>query len=763
MAHVFRNVLVACLATLLSAGSAGAATFKTLYTVTGSTDGASPFAALIKVGGTYYGTTRVGGLDGYGAVFSVDPATGAETTIYSFAGGMDGVSPVAALINVGGILYGTTFYGGTSTNGFGTVFSINPATGAETVLYRFTGGADGANPNAPLINVGGTLYGTTFSGGTTGGGSAGGGTLFSIDPGTGAEKVLHTFAIGTDGAEPSAALINVSGTLYGTTYGGGAMGRSGLGTVFSFNPTTRTEAILHSFGVSGTDGQYPNSALIDIGGTLYGTTGQGGAANCLCGTVFSIDPATDNEAVLHSFAGGSDGNSPVALINLNGSMYGTTIGGGTAVCTVNGGGGCGTIFTINLSTGAETIIYSFAGGSDGANPFAGLISTGNTLYGTTEEGGTAGAGTVFSVTPAGSETVLHSFTGSLDIETRGNALQATNGTLILSAGAGGSANIGGILQIDPSTGAATELYAFPSQEAGAYPSAALINVGGTLYGTTQSGGTGSCSAGCGTIFAIDPSTGQETLLYNFAGNLDGSDPQSALLTLGGLLYGTTTYGGASGKGAVYSFDPASGAEAVIHSFAAVGKKDAAYPQAELINVNGTLYGTTPYGGSGRCGPGCGTVFSIAPGTDAETVLLSFQKNHGTYPLAALINVGGKLYGTTTGGRYGGSLFAVDPSTGALKIIHDFGRGGADGQIPKAALIDVGGTLYGTTASGGTSGYGTVFSVDPTTGAEQVLYNFKNGSDGGEPSAALMNIGSALYGTTSVGGDAQRGTVFKLVP
>jgi uncharacterized repeat protein (TIGR03803 family) len=762
MAHVFRYIVAACLASVLSAGSAGATTFKTLYAVRGSIDGASPNATLIKVGGTYYGTTQSGGLAGYGTVFSVDPATGAETTIYSFAGGADGVYPVAALISVGGTLYGTTIYGGTSTNGgMGTVFSINPATGDETVLHRFAGGADGANPVAPLIDVGGTLYGTTWLGGK-GGGSSGAGTLFSINPATGAEAVLHSFGIGTDGIAPFTGLTNVRGTLYGTTRSGGPMGGYGLGTVFSFNPTTGAETILHNFGVSATDGQYPNSAPIEIGGTLYGTTGNGGAATCLCGTVFSIDPATGAEAVVYSFAGGSDGSTPTGLINVNGTAYGTTISGGTAVCPVNGSGGCGTVFSLNITTGTETVVYSFAGGSDGANPFAGLISAGKSLYGTTEAGGTASAGTVFSVTPAGSETVLHSFTGALYVYTPGNALLATNGTLFLSASAGGSANIGGIVQIDPSTGAATELYAFPSQEAGAYPAAALINVGGTLYGTTQSGGTGSCPAGCGTIFSIDPSTGEETLLYNFAGSLDGNNPHSALLSLGGLLYGTTNSGGTSGKGAVYSFDPASGAEAVIHSFDATGKKDAAYPQAGLINVNGTLYGTTTYGGSGRCGPGCGTVFSITPGTDAETVLLSFQKRQGVYPLAALINVGGKLYGTTTGGRYGGNLFVVDPITGAMKIIHRFGEG-TDGQIPKAALINVGGTLYGTTAGGGTSRYGTVFSIDPTTGAEQVLYSFKDGSDGGEPNAALVNIGGTLYGTTSVGGDAQRGTVFELVP
>ena len=211
-------------------------------------------------------------------MFSVNRTTGSETVIYSFQrDGSDGNTPYAGLINVGGTLYGTTKSGG--VYGDGTVFSVNPATGTEKVLHSFQG-ADGNQPYAGLINVKGTLYGTTVNGGANDYG-----TLFTINPKTGAETVLHSFAGGTDGYDPEAPLINVNGTLYGTTYAGGV---NGGGTVFKINRTTGAEKVLYSFcGQAGcADGDGPLAGLIDVNGILYGTTIGGGADGQ--GTVFKI-------------------------------------------------------------------------------------------------------------------------------------------------------------------------------------------------------------------------------------------------------------------------------------------------------------------------------------------------------------------------------------------------------------------------------------------------------------------------------------------
>jgi uncharacterized repeat protein (TIGR03803 family) len=267
------------------------------------------------------------------------------------------------------------------------VFSITPS-GHETVLYGFAGSPDGNGPEARLLNVNGTLYGTTVEGGAN---ICDCGTVFSIIPG-GKEKVVYSFgAYGNDGAFPESGLIDVKGTLYGTTSGGGTYNK---GTVFSIT-TNGSEKVLYSFGGGSADGASPSAGLINVSGTLYGTTGGGGAYNN--GTVFSITSG-GKEKVLHNFSG-TDGQQPLAtLINVNGTLYGTTYAGGA---------GLGTVFSITLS-GHETVLHSFSestrtGEKDGAYPTSGLSYVNGTLYGTTSIGGgeptVFGSGTVYSITP----------------------------------------------------------------------------------------------------------------------------------------------------------------------------------------------------------------------------------------------------------------------------------------------------------------------------------------------------------------------------
>jgi len=368
-----------------------------------------------------------------------------------------------------------------------------------TVLYTFTGGADGAVPyGGSLIRDGaGNLYGTTNSGGNDSGcssfGVPGCGVVFSLD-GAGSETVLYTFTGGTDGGIPLAGLIrDAKGNLYGTTSSGGN-GILPAGTVFKLDNTGQM-TVLHSFCsvANCADGNTPYAGVIRHAGNLYGTTQGGGPSNS--GVVFKLDP-TGNETVLYTFCpsgdgGCTDGMSPNAVIaDKEGNLYGTTTNGG-------GSSNSGVVFKLD-PTGAETVLYSFAGGADGATPLAGLIrdEAGN-LYGTTEFGGTSGSGTVFKVDPAGNETVLYSFTGGTD---------------------------------------------------GGYPEAGLIRDGkGNLYGTTFFGGLAHppCSSFCGVVFKVD-ATGVETVLYSFTGGTDGLNPAAGLmLGKSGNLYGTTGYGGDS--------------------------------------------------------------------------------------------------------------------------------------------------------------------------------------------------------------------------
>jgi uncharacterized repeat protein (TIGR03803 family) len=235
------------------------------------------------VKGKLYGTTLNGGINGDGTIFRVS-TSGREKMLHSFELYEDGANPVASLIDVKGTLYGTTEEGigvGGSGSGFGTVFAVSTA-GAENVRYNFQD-SDGADPAAGLTNVRGVLYGTTAGGGVHYYGASG--TAFSITT-SGSLTSLHSFGYvtGTDGSRPVARLLYVRGKLYGTTPLGGAYGK---GTVFSMSLTGSNEKVLHSFG-HGTDGAAPLAGLIDVKGTLYGTTSVGGKYGD--GTVFALTP-----------------------------------------------------------------------------------------------------------------------------------------------------------------------------------------------------------------------------------------------------------------------------------------------------------------------------------------------------------------------------------------------------------------------------------------------------------------------------------------
>lgn len=373
-AGLFASVF-AC-AAFTNAPLADAAREKVLYSFDGYT-GWDP-NGLIDVGGTFYGTTEQAGNYSRGTVFSFDPTTDVETVIYSFQdSNYDGQYPEGALIDVNDKLYGTTSGGGEYNDG--TVFSIDPGTGTEKILYAFRGGADGEYPSSSLLNVKGTLYGTTEVGG-----AYGGGTVFAFDLKTGAETVIHSFGSGTDGSIPGGNPIDEKGVLFGTTVEGGAY--DNCGTVFGIDLTTGTEAVVHSF--DGTDGFSPPSGLVDFKSNLYGITQFGDSYDS--GTVFAVSPETGTETFLYSFgASDTDGQQPLAgLVEKNGVLYGTTNGGGAQ--------NDGTVFAVDPNTGTETVLHAF-GGTDGQYPQAYMIELGSWLYGTTGRGGAYGAGTIFKI------------------------------------------------------------------------------------------------------------------------------------------------------------------------------------------------------------------------------------------------------------------------------------------------------------------------------------------------------------------------------
>ena len=615
------------------------------------------------------------------------------------------------------------------THGHGTV-GLSPVTdigvlctaGVETILHSFNG-TDGTDPRAGLVmDSTGNLYGTTW-GGRRASAGFGGGTVFKMST-TGETTVLHVFGEHGVSSPKAGLVIDRAGNLYGTTVWGGS--KSG-GTVFKISATGQ-ETVLHSFGEDSLhNAQYPDAGLImDGAGNLYGTTAGGGAYGY--GTVFKIS-ATGKKTVLHSFDPFPKEHHPYASLIMDsaGNLYGTTYDGGQ----YDGG----TVYRIS-ATGQETILHSFGTGTDGSGPVAALHRDGaGNLYGTTYQGGAKGGGTVFKISANVQETILHSF----------------------GTGTDGSGPVGGL----------------------------IMDSAGNLYGTTYKGGANDD----GTVFKIS-TAGNETVLHAFTA-ADGRSPKAGLvMDSAGNLYGTTYSGGPNGGGTVFKIT-AAGKETVLRAFHA---SDGCYPKVGLVmDSAGNLYGTTFYGGEREINAGGnGTVFEISA-TGKEVVLHSFGKEadrlgledwprpvDGVYPDGALIRDGsGNLFGTTYSDGEGGdgTVFKIS-AAGKETVLYLFG--GMDGAHPRGHLVmDANGNLYGTTSDGGEQNAGTVFRLYPSR-KETVLHSFgdevykaistgrssvcdnSKACDGANPYGGLVidNSGN-LYGTTRYAGALGAGAVFKI--
>jgi uncharacterized repeat protein (TIGR03803 family) len=368
------------------------------------------------------------------------------------------------------------------------------------------------------------------------------------------------------------------------------------------------------------------------------------------------------------------------------------------------------VLAVPAQTTTFKTLYSFCaqdGCTDGANPFAGLIqATNGSFYGSTQDGGTYGVGTIFQLTPSGTLTTLYNF--------------------------------------------CSQQTCLP----GFYPNGLVQATSGYLYGTTQDGGAN----GFGTVFAITP-TGLTTL-SNFTGGRGSSN--SLVQGASGNLYGTTS-GGASGGGTVFQITP-TGTQSTLYNFCSQANcADGLYPYASLVQAyNGYLYGTTLQGGADSGG----TVFVITPAGTLVT-LYSFS---GGNPFAGLVLASnGNMYGATQGGgaNGAGTVFQITPG-GTLTTLYSFcaQTNCSDGQNPFGGLVQASdGNLYGTTSGGGANGQGSIFKIS-STGSLTTLYSFCSQTgcpDGATPESTLIQAtNGALYGTTVSGGaNGSGGVVFSL--
>ena len=470
------------------------------------------------------------------------------TNLYSFTNGMDGATPVAELTLSGDTLYGTAKQGGVSP-GYGTIFKINTDGSGFAPIYKFDGrGGAASMPAASLLLSGNTLFGTA------------GNTVFSINTnGTN----ITVLANGNEGAKPLGGLVLSGDTFYGTTSAGGAPNAgiiykvntngTGFDTLYTFNA-----AISDGLGsFTNADGASPRGTLVLVNGKLYGAANSGGTFGG--GTIFSISTNGTGFTNLYGFSNGTDARSPAAgLVRGGNTLYGTTLNGGTH----NGG----TIFKINTDGSGYGLIYSFTAISlsnlDGFHPQAPLLLSGDTLYGTTYFGGTNAAGTLFKISTNGTGfTVLYSFkeptnqndtlnvnganpAGGLIIS--GNTLYGTtaNGGKFDDKGDEG----GTIFKINTDGSGFTRLGAFTGRFDGSSPMTGLTLSGNLLYGTTSTAGNGSA----GTVFQLDTNGSNFATLHTFA--FQGGTPMGDLLVTNNVIYGTSEFS-SPGSGFVFSVTP----------------------------------------------------------------------------------------------------------------------------------------------------------------------------------------------------------------
>jgi uncharacterized repeat protein (TIGR03803 family) len=377
----------------------------------------------------------------------------------------------------------------------------------------------------------------------------------------------------------------------------------------------QTYSVVHNF-IGGKDGWYPNGDMIhDAAGNMYGTTNNGGGSN-EAGTVFKLDP-TGTETILYAFTGQSDGAAPASPLfrDPTGNLYGTTFERGDPTCN------CGTVFKLDTNN-VLTVLHTFKGGRDGSRPIFGIISVKGQLYGTTEYGGKGcrtwgGCGVIFKVTNGGKYHVLYRFPGNAngDRSVPQALVRDSAGNLYGAEYFDSSTSLGTVFELD-TAGTFTLLYTFPGGSLGASPRGRLTRDGnGIIHGTTIGGGDPTCN--CGVVYRLD-TAGNETVLHKFFGGRGGESPAQGLLDLAGSLYGATEYGGdracnaGFGCGVVFKVGN-TGAYTVLHRFTG-GADGGGFPVGELsLNTDGSIYGSTAQGGTGgSCNGGCGVIFKITP-------------------------------------------------------------------------------------------------------------------------------------------------------
>jgi uncharacterized repeat protein (TIGR03803 family) len=716
--------------------------------------------------GNYLGSTT-----STGAVLSVTPVAVpglAISTLWSFTDNGSGATPFSPLTQgTDGNLYGTTTEGG--SDGDGTVFNVT-TNGALTTLFSFDEN-HGAIPYGGLcLGRDGNFYGAAYLGGTYGYG-----TLFKVTTG-GALTVLKSLD-GNNGMYPIAGMVQASdGNFYGTAQEGGAYGE---GTIFRMT-TSGALTTLVSFNED--DGAFPSPVLtIGSDGNFYGTTEDGGTYGW--GTVFkmTISGIFTN---LYSFTGGNDGGSPIPGVvqAADGNFYGTTY--------VEGVDGYGTVFEIT-SSGTLTTRYTFTGGTDGGNPWGGLVqaSDGN-LYGTTQVGGTYGFGTVFQIAPTGLLATMAQFDGYSGASPSAALIQGKDGSLYGTTEGGGLEDEGAIFQL--SISGPLQITGQPANQAVFTGATALFTVatfgaapvsyqwqqhginltnGGNISGAntatlTVSNVTDSDAAVFSVVVSnsVSSVTSHEAVLEVIF-SPPGIATQPASQT---VVTGTT----ASFTVAAFGDQPLSyqwqeNGTNLADGGAIVGSATSSLTISSVTLASAGTYAVI-VSNAIQVVSSANAVLTVLPvtppGASMSNLHLFSGASDGAFPYAGLTEGrDNNLYGTAEGGgsEFDGVIFRMTLA-GGVTTVYNFinSPGGAD---PYGSLaLGANGDFYGTASGGGSDGSGATFSLNAASSTVKYLYSFEDGNDGAEPTAGLVQASNGkFYGTALEGGAAGYGSVFEM--
>jgi uncharacterized repeat protein (TIGR03803 family) len=688
------------------------------------------------------------------------------TVLKSFNPGenMGGMSPQGTLVQgPDGFLYGVTTAGG--AGGAGCVFRVQTDGTGFVVLHDFSTlssytltNIDGAKPQAGLALSGGTLYGTAGYGG-----SGGNGTIFSLGTNGANFTVLKSFSAypqylvtNFDGATPAAALLVTNGVIYGTALDGGFWGN---GTIFQLSTNGASFTNLYNF-TGDNDGANPQASLLLSGGVFYGETDNGGAEGN--GTVFSFTPGGAVLNPIYAFNGtGIDGATPSGgLVLIGGMLYGTTQFGDSG-----SGDNEGTVFGLSLDGSIFTNLYSFSG-SDGNNPEWELIASGNTLYGTTVDGGfyngaSSFYGTVFQInTDSTGFSTIASF-NLVDGAGLQCGLVLSDGYLYgisFDGGVLGNTLAGGtVFALNLQDPIPVDLVTFGSASGAINPDTGLTLSDGVLFGTVLGGGTN----GSGALFEIQTNGTGFADVHDFGpqdnngDNADGTSPRAVMVVSGGAMYGDTRYGGTNGQGTVFKLNLDGTGFTNLYNFS---DAEPDTPITPLAISGSIMYGTTPQGGPGFAG----TIFQITTNGTGFTNFIPFSGTGDSGP-AGVVQSGNYLYGAAAGGSSGnGVIFRVATDGTQFTNLYTFTalQSGinTDGAYPQYPILLTNNVIYGTTVAGGPAGLGTIFKLNTDgTGFTTLL----GCTISNEIPGTLILSGNMLYGASYYGGISNAGTIFQL--